>query len=1616
MSNVDKRVVKMEFDNQQFEKGIKTSTDSLDSLKKGLNLDESAKSLNNLDKAGKNFSLAGIAAGVDTLVNRFSTLGIIGITALQNITNSVINTGAQMAKSLTIDPIMQGFKEYEAGLTAFQTIMANTKAPVDQINKTLAELNVYANKTIYSFGDMTTAIGLFTAQGVNLKDSTTAIKGIFNIVSLTGGNAEKANSAIYQLSQAIASGTVKAQDWISVVNAGIGGTEFQEQLKQTSRVLNTGVDAAIKKQGSFKDSLTEGWLTSKVLLQTLTTYTGDLSDAQLKSLGYSAEQIKQIQILAKTANDSATKIKTFTQLMDTLSSNVVTGWATTFKTVIGDLNNASALWTGVGDSIGGMLQASSDARNKMLTDWAGFGGREAIIKGLSNVFQSLLNILKPISKAFEEIFPPMTGKQLADISKGFEHLTEILKIGGKTSDNIKNTFKGLFAVLDVGVTIFKLLAGGLALFINALIPGSGIMSNSFLELTGKIGNHLVALDDLIKKSNFVNIALEKMGGAFKVVSDYIKQGLTDINPLLEWAKSTLSKIGDTFLGFFDGSKVMAAGLDVTKTAVTTTAPAIDTLKRAFDGIVGVFKTVGEGIAFIAITVKNVLSPIVDSLKKKFDTFTLKDLAAVLTGVGLIKFAEALKNITSVVSSFTGIMDQVSATLKAFQLKVKADALLKVAIALGILAVALILMSFIKIEDLAKSLGILTVVFIELVGALVILNKFVKDIKKITGQLVALSFGLLLLAVSIKILASLDFAKLAQGTGAIAVLMTVIALFIKITKGGELTKSAGGLTAFAFGLVILSGALAILASISRDKLIQGTIAISTLMAVIIVFIKAVKGGDLKDSAGGLMGFATGILILTGALAILASISQDKLIQGGVAIATMMVVISEFIKVTKGGDLAKSAGGLMGFAMGLMILVGSLVLLSNIDPLKLIQGGAAIFALLEVISLFIKSVENGDLIKSAGGLSAFAVGLVILTGALVILSKLEPLRLMQGVAAIAALVSVISVFINSTNEGDLKSSSKGLIGFSIGLMALSAAVAILAAIDPKRIVQGVVALSTLMIVIGVFVSVTKGGDLKKSSVGLIGFCTGLLILAGTIAILSALDPQKLMNASVALSSLIVVITLFVKLTSVGDLLLSAAGLIVFSGAIYILGQALISIGSVNSMTLIKGVVTLAAALLILTLTSVAISEFILPLLALAAALVLFGLAALEVGAGMLLFATGLDILSKSGSAGVANLSIVVTTLIGLIPLALTALAIGLINFAQAIGNGAPVIATAMTQVLLGMITVIIAITPQIMLCLATLLVALLTTLAQYVPPMVDAGMRLIIGILQGIAAHVQQVVEAGINVILNFINGVISKLPAIVDTAFRLIITFINSMADAIRNNHNAIYDASANLINAVVGALLDLGSRMTSVGQNVIDGFIQGIKSMAWKAASAAMNVAWGVVEAVKNLLGIHSPSTVFADMGMNSDKGLANGFIKYSKLASNAATNVGNSTMKSLSNAISNISDLVSGSIDSTPTIRPVLDLSDVQNGSKKLYGIMDNLDGYDISSSVNLANTTAKNFKKNKVTENNPTDTPGKDNPSTSENNNTFYITSTDPKSAATEVADILQKQVERRDAVWGL
>lgn len=1084
-TTVDERVVEMRFDNKQFEQNIQTSLSSLDKLKKSLNLEGAAKGLETVNDAANKCSgnMSPLSNAVETVRVRFSALEVMAITALQNITNSALAAGKNLVSAFTIDPIKTGFEEYETQINAVQTILANTSSKgttLDQVNNALDELNHYADMTIYNFTEMTRNIGTFTAAGVDLDTSVAAIKGIANLAAVSGSNSQQASTAMYQLSQALAAGTVKLQDWNSVVNAGMGGQVFQDALKETAKVHGIAIDEMIKDEGSFRETLSKGWLTSDILTETLAKFTGDLNEDQLRTMGYADDQIKSIMEMGKTANDAATKVKTFTQLFDTLKEAAQSGWTQSWEIIVGDFEEAKELLTEVSDTFSAVINASADARNKMLQDWKDLGGRTMMIEAVKNVFEGLVSVVKPVREAFHEIFPPMTGKQLADITERVRDLTAKFKMGEESSKNLKNTFKGVFAVLDIVGQAFKAVAGGVGELIGLFLPAG----NEVLSLTGSFGEYLVKLDETVKKTDVFGKAVSTVVDIVKTAITFVKTAGEKVKefgkaagekfdfPGFELFHSFLERVHDRMAQIGDGAGKMKSGVIV---AFEMMGEALEKCKflKVMEALWIAVKVIAGGIADAVGTMMGTLSEKLGNADFSGVLDILNSIAVGGIAVSISKFlksvTEPLEGLNGVLEGVTGILDGVRGCFEAYQTNLKAGTLLKIGAAIALLAGSIVAISLIDSDKLSASLGAITVLFANLLGAMAIFNKISSDTGKVSKActaMIAMSVAVSILAGALKKVSDLDWGELARGLVGIAGLTAIVVASSKAMASGQkqVMKGATSLIIFGVAIKILASACKDLSRLQWDELGRGLTGVGVLFAEIAVFLRVAKFN------GKIISTATGIVILSVAMKVLASACKDfgqmewsEIGKGLAGIGGLLAELAVFTNLAGNAKHVMSTGvALIAIGAAMKIFASAVKDFGQLQWDEIGRGLTAMGGALAEVAIAVNLMPKNMI--------GIGTGLVIVGGALEIIANcmskfggMQWEEIGRGLTVMGGALAELAISLNFM---------KGTLGGSAALLVASGALAVLApvlsilgALSWEAIAKGLISIAGAFTIIGV-----------------------------------------------------------------------------------------------------------------------------------------------------------------------------------------------------------------------------------------------------------------------------------------------------------------------------------------------------------------------------------------------------------------------------------------------------------------------------------------------------------------------------------------------------------------------
>lgn len=1099
---VDERVVSMQFDNKQFESNVQTSLRTMDKLKESLKFTGATKGLESIDDASKKVSMSPLGGAVEQIGLKFNAMQIMATTALANITNSAVNAGKRIVSAFTIDPIKTGLQEYETQINAVQTILANTESKgttLDDVNSALDALNTYADKTIYNFTEMTRNIGTFTAAGVDLDTSVNAIQGIANLAAVSGSTSQQASTAMYQLSQALSSGTVKLMDWNSVVNAGMGGQVFQDALKETARNSGINIDAMIEKYGSFRETLQTGWLSADVLTETLSHFTmaAEEGTAQweeykksLMDKGYTEEQALAILKLSNTATNAATKVKTFTQLMDTLKESAQSGWTQTWEILIGDFEEAKALWTNVSDVIGGMINKSAEARNSMLQGWKDLGGRQMVIDSISNAFTGLMNILRPIGEAFREVFPATTSQQLLTATERVKSLSERFKAFTENSENIekiKSAFKGLFSIISIVVTVIKEVVAG----VLTLASNLGDLLKGVLNITGSFGDWVSGVRDAVNETGFFSIVIGGLVAAIQKVIDVLK----------------------VVIGFLKEKIV---------------APGFQGFLSLMKGIWTVISWIGEKIVAVGRAIGGALA---DAFKggqidNMIDIFNSGVIAAIL--LKLKSFVGGLKDFSG---SFGDIFEGITGCLEGMQSKLQAEALSKIAIAIAILSASLLVLSMINPDRMNDAIVGITMLFTELLTSMAIFNKIgglSTGVIKSSVAMISMATSVLILAAALKIISDIDTEGMVTGIIGVAALAGIVVATSKLMSNGtgKAMKGATGLIMFALAIKVLASAVKDMSVLGWEEMGKGLLGVGAMMTAVSLFLNNTKFSGKAMLAGvGIVLLAASMKIFASAVKDFSSLSWEELGRGllgmAAALGAVTLALNFMPKNMVGigvGLLAVSAAMLimsnalvkMGgmsweqLGIGLVALGGSLGLLAA--GLHLMNGTAGGSAALLVASVALLMLASS--LTKMGGMSweQLGIGLVALGGSLALLAI--GLHAMTGTLAGSAALIVAAAAVGILAPALLILGSMSIGTIAVGLIAIAGAFAIMgiagAVLSP--LVPAILGLSAAMLLLGVGV-LALGGGLILGATGLTALAaafsaSGTIIVAGITAILTGI----------------------------------------------------------------------------------------------------------------------------------------------------------------------------------------------------------------------------------------------------------------------------------------------------------------------------------------------------------------------------------------------------------------------------------------------------------------------------------------------------------------------------------
>lgn len=1579
---VDERVVQMEFDNSRFDKNVKNTMSTLDKLKSKLDFSGQTqtleKTLNGVNPGVLEKTLSGVE-------KKFSAIEIAGITAISNISNRLTNLGVNFVESLSTDNIASGFDKYSQKTTSIATLIAQDvkiagqtigegitdadelmSVKMEAVNEQMEKLNWFTDETSYTFTDMVSNIGKFTAAGQDLDESVNAMMGIANWAALSGQNASTASRAMYQLSQAMGKGKVTLEDYESIQNANMDTKEFREKALESAIEAGTLYrsitgDYLTKSGNSFTvDQFTnfltaDGWLTSDVLMNTLNKYSNAVNE--LYDAYSDPENTKTTSELIAEMGDSldefgvkafkaAQEAKTFDDVISSVKEAVASTWMQTFENIFGSYEKAKVLWTDLANELYDVFAEGGNKRNEILALWNELGGRDDIFANTEentgafwNLFYAIKEIINLVKDSWEKVFPSKTAEESAKSLKTFteklKSFTEGLRLTEDKASKIQPIFVKIFSILKFGLNLIKAS-------VKSLKPIGDFIKDIFGKLTAglkKAGNELADLSgntEFINKfSNYIYKASTSIVNAFKKIG--------------EFASSALDKVKNFFKSFKKDNGETSEDDEGEK--LTLVERFFNTIAKIFEKLKNLLDKVTPILTIVFASIKKFIDNVWNSAKKLFtgENFFENLLNMLKTGTLLVgikalfdttyainRFSTTLKNI---LRSIYDVFESISGYIDAMAFERYANVLKTVAISIALIVASVIALALMDEDKLSSALATLIYIvgiLVGLAGVLKILSSIGKDTQK---SFISVGATLFLISLSI---------------------VSIVSAINKLTK------------------------------INADELSRGFLYLTLIL-------------------------------------------------------TELTIVSKLLSNKK--QMFSVASSMISFAVALNLMIIPLKAIGSMDVAtlgKALGTIAIITAILVFVPRILKSVLQAERLasftKSLGMLGLSLMALIIplyMIGSMSVATLAKALGVLLIVSAI--MVFIPKILKTAPQAKNLSSFTKSLGMFGLSLMALMIPLHVIGSMSVAAIAKALVVILAVSAIMVFIPKLIKRADQVERLSGVVG---SMILLASALTILSV-------------SLLMLSLVPWTSLGKAGVILLGISALMVIVGKVLgVVGAASIAIFAASMNLLAFSLIVLAVGLGMLTPVMLALSSI--PVSGLLIALgVLAGFGLLSAVLAplipiMLGFSAAILILSAGIALFVAAVALLVPTIVAFSAISAVALA----SFIATLTSLFSLIPAFIQSVVDGIVTGVLAIIgaiPDILSALEEALPAIFEFLGKVGAEFVDFALNLVADI---IGSAMQLVIDKGpefVDKLIEFINTIADiieeKTPAFLDALEHLFTSIYNSITymietwvpkivtfftdelfpkikevgeDIIGKIKEGITTAvkgigdwvKDNIIDPIVNKFNDIKDKFEKIGKNVIEGLKKGIEDTVKNVETAVTNVANDVGNWFKNVLGIKSPSRVFAEYGKFIDLGLAKGIEDNEDSAIDAT----DSLTDGVTSAMLAAKDILNGGLDDDIVIKPVLDLSEIQNGAKNIYSMMNNIDGYSIRGSADLAAETSSLFNyanRSPYSEDSyakPTQTTN----NSMVNNNTFNIQGNNPKEIAQEVSDIIQKQVERRRVSW--
>lgn len=1194
---VETKVIELQFKSDDFAKKAEEASTRLELLNRKLD-DFQKNGLSGITKSAKNVNVDSLGESVDQAGKKFNALEKIATGALLTIGNYVARTGAKLVNNL-ISPITKG------GLTRAMNIeQASFQFEGLNVEKSKGNENLSYYKevmdavlgTAYSYDVAAKAASQLVASNVGVeksskkmadgtkKDTQVMNESMTKILMGIAGVASMSGSSFEDISQ------------IFTTAAGKGKVQAEEFRRLAVRGLNASAVIA-KALGVTEEEVSEmarkGQISFETFANAMADAYGSHAKDSTKMFQGAMEDLKAA--LARIGADfygpaltgARDILNSLTPLVDVLHEKI-SGALTTSTTLLGKASQKATQFFDLLSYSLKFMERNDEGLGAPLREW--IGGN---LKHEANLLDAFGNTAEAVNVAIEDLGKGLEKfgngykidgiKMLADylnismddVKKGIEDGTIGLKefdeaiqdlysqstkfqkvMSQEELDNWMDTWHEAARNSESGERLFK-VAENISKVFTGLKDVIDAVKDAFKAFGSIVGTIVVALEPLWKLigktviafSEFVSKVLNHVADSkgFQVIADGINRLLTGVAKLLhvtEIAGAAATVIIRIFDELARAVKAVYDGVvKIVNTVIELLDHTIEKLAATFGNVSVLIKMIRK-LGLFALF--GMLAKGIDTIFKPFEYAT--NIVDMLKNV-FKSLENVFKNIEKLSGGVKSVFTNLAAGLKELTASIRADTVIKYAIALSMLAGSLYLLSQIDAEKAAQSIGLFGSTVAGLVASFAVITGILGKadkmaaagekgnfIERILGKwigkgtdkyrsvgnfMVKMAASILILAVALKVIADLPADKIIYATGAIELLMLTLAGVAKVLSGTDsitmsfskgfeksskrMTKGLAGLLAMAGAVYILAKAMENLSNLDADKLATSFAFMSLILweltGVVFAMSKFKSKGFLKASVSLLI-FAKAVEMFMDNLKILAEFEDQA------ALNNALIKLAEIIAMLTVASIAISKFGGMGLfdAAAIYIFVQSLtVLIDGLQQLTTLDAQSMANAFKYLLALMASLVIAVGMLGALGsvGLGAsiaiyiFVQAIDVLVDALLKIANSNLETIGTAIIALAGAIFVLgvacAVFKVIPLGGILK------FGLALGIVVVAAAgfgiAAFAIGLGMQAIAMGIEALAKVMPYMTEFGAVFLGVViLLAAAIAILAPFTGALLLLG------------------------------------------------------------------------------------------------------------------------------------------------------------------------------------------------------------------------------------------------------------------------------------------------------------------------------------------------------------------------------------------------------------------------------------------------------------------------------------------------------------------------------------------